>query len=230
MTSDRWYVCDCVITGGIYAVWARDVTIAGCSCMNPTTKPCLTAYRSTAGMTVVRNAFSLTQMSVSAIPAIMIQGTGTGSAPSDVAIAGNTITVANEHGFGVRAEGCLDVRIEGNTLDGPNRAAAGGAGVYLRATNAAEEFASAVVRGNIVRGFGDRGLDVRGNGAAKLRELTATGNMFDNLGVPASMTRGIVLDDGTGALRRARISGNQYLRGVAAPLSGVRAELTLAMD
>lgn len=224
-----WYVCDCRIVGGVNVVWARDVVIAGCSISNPTTKPCVNVYRSSARVSLVRNALAQLQTGLANIPAVMVQGTGTGSAPSDIEIRGNAIAVANPHGFGVRAEGCIDVSIVGNTLDGANLAAAGGAGIYLRATNAAEEFRRAVLRGNTIRGFGERGIDVRGNGAARLLAAELRDNAFDNLATPAAMTKGIVLDDGTSALRRADLGGNQYLTGIATPLSGVRADLALTM-
>lgn len=188
-----WTVSRCAIRGGTVCTWAAGVTVSDCDVSNPTTKPCLQVYRGSSGVCLVGSRLFLTQTAIASLAAVLVQGTGTGSAPSGVSIIRNRISVSDPRGFGVRAEGCIDVRIEDNDLVGSGVRQPGLSGIYLRATNAAEDFRYALVRGNSIADFGERAISVAGNGAARLLSL----DVLDNSATGAVMTRAVVLDDGS---------------------------------
>jgi hypothetical protein len=143
-------------------------------------------------------------------------------------VANNDIELTNEQSFGVRAEGAKDVTIVDNVLRGAGRAAPGYAGIALRATIPSEDFRSAVVHGNTVRNFGDRGVSIAGNGAARLRSLEISDNTFDNDSGAPAMKTAISLDDNNGAAEDVVVRGNHCLHGVTAQVINVppRARVT----
>nr|MBP9088891.1 right-handed parallel beta-helix repeat-containing protein [Kofleriaceae bacterium] len=149
---------------------------------------------------------------------VMILGTGTGSAPARVRIEGNDITVSHPPSFGIRADGARSVTLVGNILRGPGKPAPRYAGIKIRATNAAEDFERATIRGNTIRNFGSSGISVGGNGAAKLRLIQIDRNIFDDDTADAAMNAGISLDDGSGAVQDAELTRNVFLGGVAVPM------------
>lgn len=213
-----WIIIGNKIHGGIFVVWSERVLIAGNVGTNPTTKPSVTVYRTSADVTILGNRFELTQTRVRSLAGVLVQGTGTGSAPERVLVLGNAIALGYEQSFGVRAEGAISVAVIGNALRGAGRSAPGYAGIYLRATNEAEDFRRAVVSGNTVRNFGSRGISVVGNGTARLLSVEIRNNTFDDDSRVPSMTTGISLDDGTGAARQISVTGNRCLRGVTRPM------------
>jgi len=219
-----WTIVGNKINGGIFVVWAEHVVIAGNVGINPTTKPGITVYRTSSDVAILGNRLVQTQTRVRSLAGVLIQGTGTGSAPERVAVLGNDIAVDYEHSFGIRAEGAISVSLIGNRLRGAGRAAPGYSGIYLRATNQVEDFRSAVVRGNTVQNFGERGLTLAGNGGAKLLAVEIRDNTFDDDSRVPSMTAGISLDDGTGAARQISVAGNRCLRGVTTPVVNLPAD------
>jgi hypothetical protein len=66
---------------------------------------------------------------------------------------------------------------------------------------------------------GQFGVQIHGNGAARLLSLDISGNLFDDDATTPSMTTGIRLDDGTGAAKQISLVGNQCLGGVATPVA-----------
>lgn len=213
-----WRVVGNTIHGGINVVWAEHVVIENNTGVNPTTKPSVTVYRSSSDVVIRHNRFKLTQSRVRSLAGVLVQGTGPGSAPERVVVASNDIELTYEQSFGVRAEGAIDVTIADNVLRGAGRAAPMYAGIALRATIPGEDFQRAVVRGNTVRNFGDRGVSIAGNGPARLRSLEIRDNTFDNDGGAPAMTTAISLDDKSGAVDEAVVSGNRCLRGVTSEL------------
>jgi parallel beta helix pectate lyase-like protein len=225
-----WRVHHNTINGGIFVVWAEHVVIEDNTGVNATTKPAVTVYRSSADVTIRHNQFKLTRPGVRSLAGILVQGTGPGATPARVVVAGNDIEITHEQSFGVRAEGAIDVTIVDNILRGAGRAAPGYAGIALRATIPTEDFRSAVVRGNTVRNFGDRGITIAGNGQAKLRSLEIRDNTFDNdRGAPA-MTTAISLDDNNGAAENVVVSGNHCLHGVTAQVINVPPHARVTSD
>jgi hypothetical protein len=222
--GNGWTILGNTIRGGIFVVWAEHVVIAGNTVEDPTTKPGITVYRTSSDVAIVGNRIELTQTRARSLAGVLVQGTGTGSAPDRVLVLGNDISVRYEHSFGIRAEGALGVTVIGNRLHGAGRAAPGYAGIYLRATNQAEDFRSAVVNGNTVQSFGAHGISLAGNGAARLLSVEIRDNTFDDDSSAPSMTTGISLDDGTGAARRVSMTGNRCLHGVITPLAHLPAD------
>ncbi|HEX4417970.1 MAG TPA: glycosyl hydrolase family 28-related protein, partial [Kofleriaceae bacterium] len=213
-----WTIVGNRIHGGIFVVWAERVLIAGNTGTNPTTKASVSVYRTSNDVVIAGNRFEMTQTRVRSLAGVLVQGTGTGSAPDRVFVLGNELTLDYEQSFGIRAEGAISVTLRGNTLRGPGRSAPGYAGIYVRATNQAEDFRSASVVGNTVRNFGARGVSLVGTGTAKLLSVEIRDNTFDDDAPVPAMTSGISLDDGTGAARQVRVTGNRFLHGVTAPL------------
>lgn len=216
-----WTVVGNRINGGIFVVWADHVMIAGNTGVNPTTKASATVYRTAHDVAIVGNHFEMTQTKARSLAGVLVQGTGTGSAPDRVTIVGNTIKLGFEQSFGIRAEGAIAVHVIGNQLEGAGKAAAGYAGIYLRATNPAEDFQRAVVRNNLVRNFGARGVTVAGNGAAKLNRVEIRDNTFDDDTSAGGMATAISLDDGAGAAQDVVVDHNQCLHRVVQAIANL---------
>ncbi|HET9624931.1 MAG TPA: glycosyl hydrolase family 28-related protein [Kofleriaceae bacterium] len=216
-----WTIVGNRIHGGIFVVWADRVFIGGNTGVNPTTKASASVYRTAHDVMIMGNHFEMTQQKARSLAGILIQGTGTGSAPDRVLVVGNSVKLGFEQSFGIRAEGAIDVQLIGNQLEGPGRAAPGYAGIYLRATNPAEDFQRAIVRGNVVRNFGARGLTITGNGASRLNKVEIRGNTFDDDTDSGAMAIGMSLDDGAGAAQDVEVAGNKCLRGVKQAVTNV---------
>jgi hypothetical protein len=212
-----WTIANNRIDGGIFVVWAERVTIADNTGTNPTDKPSVTVYRTSSDVAIRRNRFELTGTRAKELAGVLVQGTGTGSAPDRVVIAENQIGLRAERGYGIKVEGALGVEITDNTLRGAGRPAPGSSGIYLRATNQAEDFRAAIVRGNTVRSFGASAISLHGNGQARLGSVEITDNTFDDDERAPAMTAGVSLDDGSGVARKITLRGNRSLRGVTRP-------------
>jgi len=211
--STGWRVTGCTITGGINVVWADDVAIVANTITLPGALP-VRVYRTSSRVTIARNVIIQANAAQGSYPsAIYAVGTGTGQAPDDVLIAGNTIACAAPSALGVRLEGLLTAAVVGNIITGGGSAYSGGAGVYGRATNLNTPFALMTVVGNTITGFGQRGVSIQGIGAAQMTMLRAVGNTIGDAGTVQSI--GMSLDDGTHALQASELMGNTYGAGVA---------------
>jgi Pectate lyase superfamily protein len=217
--SYGWSVVGNTINGGIFIVWTDGVLVSANKGINPTTKASVTVYRKSTNVSIVGNDFRLTQTSVISLGGISIIGTGVGDTPERVVVSDNSIKLDYASSFGVLAQGAISVAIVHNHLRGAGTSAATYGGVYLRATSAIEDFRSAIVSGNTISDFGQFGVQVHGNGAARLLSLDISGNLFDDDSTTPSMTTGIRLDDGTGAAKQISLVGNQCLGGVATPVA-----------
>jgi hypothetical protein len=210
-----WYVTGNTINGSVMVVWAEDVVISGNTGVNPDPQSFVTVYRSSANVTIFGNHFRQTQTRKPALAGVMVMGTAS-SGPEHVLVASNDIETTYAASFGVRASGAGSVIILNNLLRGAGQAAPGYAGVHLRATSLDDTFKSAIVRGNTIRNFGERGVSIVGNGTAKLLSVDISGNKFiDDSAVP-TMTTGISLDDGTGAAQQVQVDGNTYTGSIKA--------------
>lgn len=215
--SSKWSVHDNTINGSINVVWADDVDIYDNIGNNPTTKPAVQLWRTTNRVTIVGNRWTMTQNTVDSLAAIYIAGTGVGSISSRAYVARNELRVLNRaKSFGVRAEGFRDAIIEDNLIVGPGLTG-GYQGIWLHTTIAGEDVRSAIVRRNRIYDWSGQAIAISGNGAAVLRFLDITDNVFDNQA--GTMTAGMSLDDGTGCARDVRQAGNLALGGVATMVS-----------
>lgn len=189
--SHGWNVAGNTINGAVLVVGATQVAIKGNHGTNASNKPSVRVYRTAADVAIADNDFVVT----AAEAGIDVLGTGPGHAASNVAISGNKIRGGS---IGIRASGALSVSVTGNTLAYPR--GGGYAAIMLRATDATTPFASRVVAGNTATGY-DRGLLVAGvtGSTATLTALTAMGN---------ALGADMVLDDGSGALQAATLTGN----------------------
>jgi hypothetical protein len=221
-----WTVTGNRIHGGIFVVWADRVVIADNTGTNPTRKPSVSVYRSSSDVTIRRNRFTVTAAGVAGIAVIGTQASG----PRRVVITGNTIETTSPTGLGIQATGAETVTITDNTLRGAGRRSPGNAGIILRAANPAVDFESAIVRGNRISNFGERGIAVMGNGAARLRSLEIVGNQFSDETSSPSMTEAISLDDGTGAARQISVIGNQLTRGVRTTMTNLPANVPVLVS
>jgi hypothetical protein len=201
--SSGWTVEDNTIVGGVYVVWAQDVTLRRNTALNPTSKPSVTVYRADSRVTIgcaadapqpCSDGNDLT--SSVAATAIAITGTGTGQAPGEVTVRGNRITAAGA--TGILASGALSVVIADNVITSSR--GTGGAAIGVRATDPATPFATVTLLRNQAAGW-QRGVNAGGviGSPAQLGLLVARDN---RLGAP------MWLDDGSGALQRAELAGN----------------------
>jgi hypothetical protein len=213
--SRNWTVAGNVIHGGINVVWADDVTITGNTGTNPTTSRCVRVYRHCRNVTISGNNFRMTQTSTADVSTVEIVGTGTDQMPERVTVANNTFQVDNPTSWGIRAQGAVSVTLIGNTLRGSGQAGTDYAGIYLRTTNTAVPFRSAIVRANTISNFGAYGVRVNGNSTAQLLVVDISANVFDDDSTTATMTKGIHFDPlGVTAVQQQQIAGNTIIGGV----------------
>lgn len=217
-----WVVMDNLIGGGVFMVHAHAILLVHNTVRNPTVKS-VEANRSASLIRIVDNVVEATQISTAGIAAIAIVGTA-GSGPSDVTVERNHVRVADPRGFGIAARGAVSIVIRRNELEGAGSFAPQAAGIYLRATVPDRPFESAVVEGNVIRRFGDRGISVAGNGAARLLRLVAIGNDISETPV------GFSLDDGSGALVAASIMDSVFGAGVLRKIINQPAGATLLIS
>jgi hypothetical protein len=197
LLSDGWIVEGNQIYGAISVVWASDVVLRGNTCINSGSLPSLTLYRTTKDCTIEDNEFQCMGLSNSGSAPLMVTGTGTGSGSSRARFYNNHFQYAGQNPavFGARIEGAVSVEIVDNTFQGNGMKAPGYAGIYLRATNPAEDWMRASVIGNVVTDWGDLGLKVDGNGAALMRYLEIFGNSWANTLPGNSMVSALQLNE-----------------------------------
>jgi hypothetical protein len=224
--GNGWKILGNTINGGIFVVWTHDVEIAGNTGVNPTRRPWVTVNRSSSNVRIVGNKIRMTQTAVPKVAAILVQGTA-GSGPANVLVSRNLIEIDYEKSFAVRVAGAISVEISGNDMRGAGRRAPGYAAVHLRATMPARDFERAVVNDNQIRNFGERGIQLVGNGAARLLSVDIRRNHFFDDGEARSMTTAISLDDGTGAARSVTVADNEIGCGVESDVINVPAGATL---
>lgn len=209
--STGWRVTGCVITGGINVVWADDVFVASNTITLPYAKA-LRVYRTSSRITIARNTIYQTNAALRYPSAIFVVGTGTDSAPADVLITGNSIFCNAPSSLGIRLEGILSASVVDNVLVGADSAFASASGVYVRTTNISQPIALVTILGNSIIGFGQRGVDIRGNLTATITKLRIIGNAIGENSPP--QTIGVVLDDGTHPVQSSDLLGNVYGTGV----------------
>ena len=211
--SKGWTVANNTLNGPTYIVWADNITLSGNVGVNPTTKPAAMIYRTSDGVTITNNTWTMSAAGASTVSALSVVGTGTGSAPSNVTIDHNSVSFTGKSpAFGVNVSGALSVSITDNILSGPGRAAAGYAGVFLRATDINDAFRTAVVERNTISNWGAYGVSIAGNSTAKLSSVVIVDNLFED--TAATMTTAASLDDGTGAAKSIALYGNTLTGGV----------------
>lgn len=216
--SKSWRIVGNKIYGATNIVWADDVVMAGNEIINDSTKPAIRVYRSCNQTLIAKNRIADTRTTnvdgterlfPSAIWAV---GTGLGQSPSGLIIDSNDITCAARSSLGVRSDGIISALIVGNSIIGGGIPHTVGSGVYARATIAEQDFERISIIENVIAGFGLHGIEIQGNGMAKLRSLYAISNQIGN-DTPAQHD-GMSLDDRTHALVASVVLGNIYGSGV----------------
>lgn len=208
--ANDWLVSGNTITGGIYVVWADAVTIADNDVTSPDVPP-VTVERNSFNVTVARNR--LRQIGTTAnLSGVYVVGTSSVNMPSAVTIADNTITVATNEGFGVRADGTLDVTVTGNTIAGPGNGTQFTGGVRFRATILDRAGQLGAARGNTISGF-NHGVIVGGNTVSGSRAALQELDVEDNA---ISCPHGIGLDSTNLVPSAIRVLRNRW-SGTATP-------------
>jgi hypothetical protein len=211
MRSKQWLIEHNRINGAVIVTWGEAIRIQHNRGVNPTQFG-WRVYRGSYDVTIEDNDVTSTQTTVPTYGVVSVAGTAN-NIPGRIHIIGNhLVAIGNVQTQGVRVEGADSVEIAGNNMEGPGFASNGGAGVYLRATNPAVDFVSAVVKDNRISNWGSAGVIVQGNGAAVMRYLNITGNTFDD--TAGSMTAAMALNDGTDCARTVEQAGNVTLGGV----------------
>jgi hypothetical protein len=208
-----WTVAHNTLNGPVFIVWAEHVAITDNAGTNLAPKSFITVNRSSSDIAIRGNKLKQAQQQAQQQAGIYIVGTK-GSSPDRVVIADNDIETTFERSYGVRATGAISVEITHNVLRGAGRPAPGYAGIYLRATLIDRDFKTAVMRGNTIRNFGERGVSVVGNGTAKLLSVDVSDNTFEDDSAVPTMTTAISLDDGSGAAQEVQVARNKFKGGV----------------
>lgn len=164
--SSGWTIVENEISGGIFVVWADGIIIAHNTMINRTTKPCVTIWRRSVGVSVSKNSCLQMQDKVDSLAAIAAFGTGPADMPEGVSISDNNVEVIRRvRSFGVTAQGVRSVAIVGNKLIGPGGGAFGYAGVYVRTTILSASCRSVVIAGNEISSWADVDVRLAGNTA-----------------------------------------------------------------
>lgn len=219
--SYRWNIHDNVINGAIFGVWTQNVTIERNTGVSQSQHAIIELSRSASHWVVRNNNWRMAQTTLAGLAAVYLGGT-VGSGSEDILIEGNTFKIDHPSTFGVRADGAVSVTVRGNDFIGAGVAAPGFYGVRIRATVEARDFASAVIEGNRIRDFGQKGVQLSGSGAAKILDVRIRGNAFSNTSpIGPSMMTAISLDDGTGAAKSVTVENNVRGCGVATEVANI---------
>lgn len=207
--SSGWSVVRNVINGPVSILYVKDSVFAWNTGTNPTTKPSVQIYRTNDNIEISHNTLTLTSTpdngSFSAGSIVWSVGVSAGECPGRVVIADNTLT-ATAPAFGITAICNRDVLIRDNTVTGGGGATK--SGIYVRSTRADAPIESALIERNTISGFGGFGLQLNGNGDARILRTEIVGNSFTG-GLAA-----MFLDDGTHAARDIIERGNVVAPGL----------------
>lgn len=195
--SRGWSVTGNVINGAVLAVWLDSSLIAGNSGVNATAKPCYHVNRRSIGVTIAANECVMPPRAGPVAAIVEVSGTSTENMPEAVAVIGNELASATAT-YGVWVHGAASVYLARNTLTGPGKAIAGGAGVYLRSTVIGAPLRSVLVIDNMIGGW-PAAVRIAGNvvdGArAEINRAEVIGNVLD---------AGVVVDDSVTPARLRR--------------------------
>lgn len=220
--------------GAVFVIRCESITIRQNTWVNQTTKPCVDISRSAYNILIEDNDMTNVQTTTSSVSVVNAIGTTEPGPvyafPTQILVSNNRITATGHaSSFGVRCEGCHSVVVSGNTITGPGLTAIGFAGVYLRSNIVARDFVSAVVSGNNIRNWGQRGISIVGNSTAEMLYAEIVSNKIGNIDGATAMNQGMSLDDGTGVLQSALIVENTFGAGITNAIVNVgTAEIALA--
>lgn len=207
--SHHWSIYENTV-GSTHMGWVEDIDFRRNICVSDA-QPCVSVYRTNTRIVIEDNQLTMTRTTMPNTDldsgAVNISGTAEGG-PARVLVASNRIVMAagNPDRVAVRMMGLVSAAVVDNDIVGTGVAVPGGAGIAIRATDPSRPIEGVVVRGNRIRDFGQFGVSVTGNGAAVLKQLTVSGNTFDDQA--GAMTIAVSLDDGTGALKAVSVVDN----------------------
>jgi len=222
--SSGWNVYDNRIDGGTHLGWVDDIYFHDNVCVSDS-RPCVSVYRTNNRIQIEHNQLTFTRTVAPPTDldagAVVLSGSAEGG-PSRVLVKSNRISVPAgswSRAFGVRMQGIVSAFIDDNDITGPGEPEPYSSAIWVRATDVDRDIESVIVRGNRIRDFGAYGVSVNGNGAALLRRLVITGNLFDDSA--GSMRTAVSLDDGSGALVSVRMADNDIAGGCGVPVAHV---------
>lgn len=181
-----WMVRSNIIRGPVFMVWVDGVVLVANEIDNPLPRPAVTLQREVANAQLLGNTITQRQTLLPDIPAVWIVGTA-GSAPHNVLIAGNPITVMSGLGYAIKADGVTDVDIIGNTTQG------GAAALRVRATVPERPVERVALLGNTLSGYTRAGIEVFGNGTAQILSLESKRNTTSGAGAPLVIAPNVVV-------------------------------------
>jgi hypothetical protein len=204
--SRGWIISGNVINGAVFAVWTDASTIASNVSTNSTSKPCYTIYRKSVGVSIIGNECSQEQSKVNQA-VVYIAGTSSTNMPEAIVVADNVFrSFSQAKAFGVHATGVISLHIFDNVIQGPNLAATGYAGVYVRATILDAAVRAVIVERNRIYGWGDAAFRLAGNtvggSSAKVYLVRLIGNFIS----AGPQQRAFVID--TNAVPRVIVKSN----------------------
>lgn len=209
--SRGWIVRDNEINGAWEVVWATDVVVSDNHGVNPSTIASQ-VYRSSDRVRVSDNKFSITQA-----PAVL-NVVGTGSAtqvPDHVVVARNSLSTGAALAHGIHAINVRNIQVLDNEIRGAGVAIPYNGGVWVRATNPADDILTVVIRGNRISDFGAVGVGVAG-APGVVRLVDVSDNVFEDA-ASGAMRYGVSV-----AARDFRQSGNLAFGGCTSVLYGAQ--------
>lgn len=177
--AEGWTIEDCRINGGVHVTWGDDIRIRRCRGMNPTKQASVSVYR-TCDRVVIEDCDLETDGTARAV--ITATGTAEGG-PARVIVRRGSMRGSD---YAFMAEGAVSTEI----YDADMRSNV--VGVYLRATSIDRMFKSALVRGARIEA--PIGLQVAGNGAARMTTLSYFDNTFDCSRMSTDLPASVALD------------------------------------
>lgn len=225
INSASWQIDHNTITGSVRFVWTSNMSFTDNTVTNNSPHPAIEVQRSNGALVVRRNIVNQTQTTLDGLSAVWLSGTGVGSIPSATIIDNQLTVTGRAKSYGINAEGAGTFQAIHNTITGPALAAAGFAGVNIRASVIGDDYLHAFVHNNTIRNWGNYGVRMVGiTTAPTARILVAniTSNTFENTAGSAMTVAMSLNDDGAAAAKDVLVADNHIGTGIS-PTGATRA-------
>ena len=199
-----WAITRNTITGGILIVSTHFINITD-NTITASDVPPVIIKNAASDIMVFNNTINETGTG-SFLSGVFLEGTDPADMPSRVSVVQNRISVAAPDGYGVRANGALDMTVAGNTITGTTATGKVSHGVGFRVTIGPQPALRCIVTDNTISGV-SVGVGLGGNPAAtpnpRLGELDVVRNSI-------SAAHGVQLDSENGVPDSLYVHGNNW--------------------
>lgn len=229
-------VIDCELNGGVYMVWGKNISLSGCYGVNNTKHSSVELWRTTHDVNITRCSFKTDKAPFG----ILVTGTGENSSPKNIRIEDSYISCASEAATGISLSGVQNACVERCKIKGSGIASSNfSTGIEVRSTLFNTQCTRIELKQNRIESFSTGGIVISGNARpteipgkleyTHINELWCVDNSIGNGlredGVPlTSLTKGMILDDGSGVVRRLILSGNIFDQSISQQFIGATVE------